>query len=181
MVATASVIQRVRIACFKFNSRMKRWQAAGWVIVALILLASSAWWIARRLSESERTAWKDTALPRLASLSLTNQEIRTELEEMSRRVRMEEGSIWAGERVLRMSNGEFIVYEYRHGRNDFFPPHLFLGRCSDGRWLYSSYHFCNSMNMVTFDPMPNSIADFSKKYSAREFDGKSDVCLKLTQ
>lgn len=118
---------------------------------------------------------------RLTNLSLTNQEVRTELEAMKAERRESGETTWAGDRVLRMKNGEFIVYEYRHGRNDYFPPHLFLGRCSDGRWIYSSYHFCNSMSMIEFDPIPNSIADFAKKYSAREFDGKSDECLNLTQ
>ena len=48
-----------------------------------------------------------------------------------------------------MTNGEHIIYECRHGANIYFPPHLFLGHCSDGRWLYSSYHFCNSMRTFT--------------------------------
>jgi hypothetical protein len=139
------------------------------------------WWVARRLSERPRTAWTESALVRLSNLSLTNQEIRTELDTMKAKVREDGESGWAGERVLRMKNGEFIVYEYRHGRNDYFPPHLFLGRCSDGRWIYSSYHFCNSMNMIAFDRVPGSITEFCGKYFAREFDGKSDVCLKLTQ
>ena len=43
-----------------------------------------------------------------------------------------------------MTNGEYIVYAYRHGANNGFVDHLFLGHGSDGRWLYSTYHFCNS-------------------------------------
>lgn len=88
---------------------------------------------------------------------------------------------WTHDHVLLMTNGEFIEYEYRHGVNDYFPPNLFLGRCSDGRWLYSSYHFCNSMNMVRQDSAPGSVAEFARRYSVREFDGKSDDCLKMTQ
>ena len=78
-----------------------------------------------------------------------------------------------------MTNGEYIIYASRHGRNSGF-DHLFLGHGSDGRWLYSSYHFCNSMTMLNSDDDPGSITEFVKRYSAREFDGKSDECLQRT-
>lgn len=79
-----------------------------------------------------------------------------------------------------MTNGEFIVYAYRHGANNGFIDHLFLGHGSDGRSLYSNYHFCNSRAMIRADEPPASIAEFAKRYAAREFDGKSDACLQHT-
>ena len=105
--------------------------------------------------------------------------IRTELHALKARTNGSFG--WIHDHVLLMTNGEFIIYEYRHGANDYFPPHLFLGHCSAGRWLYSSYHFCNNMNMIAGDDPPGSVAEFKTTYSAREFDGKSDECLKLTK
>jgi hypothetical protein len=36
------------------------------------------------------------------------------------------------------------------------------------------------MVMVINDEPPGSIADFVSKYAAREFDGKSDLCLQHT-
>jgi len=128
-----------------------------------------------------RTQWKSQALERLAGLSITNDALRRELDELKMPKTKDTDFGWAHEHVLLMTNGESILYEYRHGANIYFPPHLFLGHCSDGRWLYSSYHFCNSMNMVRSDDPPGSIAEFAKKYSAREFDGKSDECLKMTE
>jgi len=75
-----------------------------------------------------------------------------------------------------MTNGEYLVYASRHGFNSGFVDHLFLAHGSDGRWYYSTYHFCNSMVGADVDP-PGSITEFASKYAAREFDGKSDVCL----
>jgi len=85
-----------------------------------------------------------------------------------------------GERVLLMTNDEYLVYASRHGFNSGFVDHLFLARGSDGRWYYSTYHFCNGMVAAMSDDPPGSIAEFARTYSAREFDGKSDVCLQHT-
>lgn len=148
-------------------------------ILFLACLAFGVWRFARYWSERERTQWKSQALVRLSSLSITNDAVARELEELKSSKVTERG--WANEHVLLMTNGESIIYEYRHGANDYFPPHLFIGHCSDGHWIYSSYHFCNSMNMVLQDTPPGSIAEFAKRYSARAFDGKSDECLKMTQ
>jgi len=149
------------------------------MLLALVVLVGGLWFGARFVSERPRSAWKGPALQRLSALSATNETIRAELDWL--KVNTNAYSRWAQDDVLLMTNGEYIIYEYRHGRNDNFPPHLFLGHCSDGRWLYSSYHFCNKMHMVDGDDPPGSIAEFKKTYSAREFDGKSDVCLKMTE
>jgi hypothetical protein len=144
-------------------------------ILSIAFILFAIWFSARRITEQKRTAWKGPALQRLTKLSITNEPIHTELQ------KLKTSSEWTSDHVLLMANGEYIIYEYRHGRNGYFPPHLFLGRASNGQWLYSSFHFCNNMNMIAFEPQPKSIADFAKKYFARPFDGKSDVCLKLTQ
>lgn len=149
------------------------------LLLALVALVGGTWWTARRISERDRTAWKGPALQRLSALSATNETIRAELDELKTGTNVY--SRWANDHVLLMTNGEFIAYQYRHGANVYFPPHLFLGHSSDGRWLYSSYHFCNFMTMVAGHDPPGSIAEFEKTYSAREFDGKSDQCLKITQ
>lgn len=144
-------------------------------------LAFGGWWVARYITGRERAQWKEPALARLTVLSITNEDVRLEIDALKAPKTNDPPFGWTHEHVLLMTNGQYIIYEYRHGRNDYFPPHLFLGHCSDGSWLYSSYHFCNGMGMVGFDTPPGSIAEFAKRYSAREFDGKSDECLKMTQ
>jgi hypothetical protein len=153
-----------------------------WLAVPLILvgLVFGGWSALNYKYERVRAEWKTAALVRLAGISPANLEVSQELETLKASRATEKDQEWVGTRTLLMTNGEYIVYEYRHGRNDYFPPHLFLGRCSDGRWLYSSYHFCNGLLSVRRDDPPGSIAEFAERYFARAFDGKSDECLKIT-
>ncbi len=147
------------------------------VILAALLVGGfrAYWW----RYEHARAVWKTAALERLAVLSATNEDVRRELEELKALPGTGDYRRWTGDQVVVMTNGEFIIYAFWHGANSGFVDHLFLGHCSDGRWLYSTYHFCNHMAGAEVDP-PASINEFAKVYSAREFDGKSDACLKHT-
>jgi hypothetical protein len=132
-------------------------------------------WFAKARAARERALWKGPALERLAATSNASEKVRQELEELKAGSNLD----WTHDNVLLMTNGEYIVYAYRHGRNSGFVDHLFLGRGSDGRWLYSTFHFCNSMVGADQDA-PGSIDEFAEAYSARTFNGKSDECLKRT-
>lgn len=128
--------------------------------------------------EHERHTWKDLALARLAKTSITNEEIRAEIDQIKHPTpNLSFG--WTHEQVALMRNGEYLIYASRHGLNSGFVDHLFLAHGSNGRWYYSTYHFCNGMAGAELDA-PASIAEFVSKYAVREFDGKSDLCLQHT-
>lgn len=153
-----------------------------WLSIPLILLGVvfGGWSAVRYRYKRARTEWKTATLMQLSGLSLTSAEFSHELETL-KASRGEGGRMdWTGEHVLWMTNNEYVVYASRHGVNDGFIDHLFIARGSDGRWYYSTYHFCNSMVMVRGDEPPGSIAEFVRKYSVREFDGRSDECLRRT-
>ena len=141
---------------------------------------AGVWWLAKQKAGRERGQWKGPALERRAGLSLTNEEIRRELDELKARPKPNIALGWADDQGLLMTNGDYIIYAFRNGADNGFVDHLFLGHGSDGRWLYSPYHFCNRMAAVWVDEPPGSIAEFAKRYSARKFDGKSDGCLQHT-
>ncbi len=139
------------------------------------------WWSYTRYKEQRtRADWMATTLPRLASLSFTIEDINRELETLKASRRAGDRQKWAGDHVLLMTNDEYLVYASRHGFNNGFVDHLFLAHGSDGSWYYSTYHFCNHMVGVNSDSPPGSIAEFARTYSARQFDGKSEVCLQHT-
>lgn len=163
------------------KSKVRSRKAIFWLsgIVLLVAVPVGAFRVYQWRYEHARGVWKTAALQRLATLSATNEDIRRELEELKAPSGPGEYRRWTGEQVALMTNGEYIVYAFWHGANSGFVDHLFLGRCSDGRWLYSTYHFCNHMAGADADP-PGSINEFAATYSAREFDGKSDVCLNHT-
>jgi hypothetical protein len=148
--------------------------------VVLVCLVFGGWSFTRHKHLRARADWKTTTLERLAGLSFTNADISGELETLKASRGAGDRQQWTGERVLVMTNDEFLVYASRHGFNNGFVDHLFLAHGSDGRWYYSTYHFCNSMVMLLSDDPPGSIREFASRYSAREFDGKSDVCLQHT-
>ncbi len=149
-------------------------------LVVIVASLAGVWWLAKQKAARERAAWKGATLERLAGLSITDEEIRRELAELKAGPKPNIDFGWAHDQVLLMTNGEYIVFAFRHGANNGFVDHLFFGHGSDDRWLYSTYHFCNMMAGVRGDDPPGSIAEFEKRYSVREFDGKSDVCLQHT-
>ena len=125
--------------------------------------------------ERERKSWKYQALSQLATTSMTNEQVLTEIDQMKHNLDFG----WVHEHVLLMTNGEFLVYAFRHGFNNGFVDHLLLAHGSNGRWYYSTYHF--HITEGSENP-PGSIAEFASRYAAREFDGKpdSDTCLQHT-
>ena len=161
------------------RSSFKPWPWIASVAIVLPLLTLVLWW---RVIHLPRAAWKAKTLPQLATLSISNDMIRQQLEFLqSDAAKTNAFPHWISEQVLLMTNGQYLIYAYRHGTHSGFPPHLFLARGSDDRWYYSSYHFCRNMTMLSGDDQPGSITEFASLYGAKEFDGKSDECLKQTE
>jgi hypothetical protein len=147
------------------------------ITVVALALVIAGFWLTKRQA---RVRWKDLTLSRLATAYMTNELIHGELEQLQAEPTRSANRRWAHDHVLLMTNGDYIVYGFWHGANSGFVDHLFLGRASNGLWLYSTYHFCNSMAGILGDDPPGTIAEFEKSYSVREFDGQSDVCLQHT-
>lgn len=150
------------------------------VPLAIGLSIVIGWRVSLIKFERGRTDWKAGTLPRLAQLSVTNEEIRRELDALRAGPTANVDLGWTHDHVLLMTNEEYLIYASRHGFNNGSVNHLFLARGSDGRWFYSTYHFCNQMAGVGGDEPLGSIDEFAQRYSAREFDGKSDDCLQKT-
>jgi hypothetical protein len=149
--------------------------------VVLVALVFGWFFLTRYKLERERTDWKTATLPKLASVSITNTDkgIVVQLEQ-SVLQGPDDQHAWIGEHVLLMKNHEYLVFAFHHGLNNGLVDHLFLAHGSDGHWYYSTYHFCNEMVSLIMEEQPRSIAEFASRYSVREFDGKSDVCLEHT-
>jgi hypothetical protein len=153
-----------------------------WLAIPCALVALAIVWgaVVQHNNQRARADWKAVALSRLAALSFTNEDISRELETLRASGGAGDHRDWVSDHILWMTNGEFLIFEFRHGLDGGSVEHLFLARSSEGRWYYSTYHFCNSMVAVMGDQPPGSIAEFATRYSAREFDGKSDACLQHT-
>ena len=149
------------------------------VPLAIILLLAGGRGLVKYNYNRARNHWKTAVLRRLSETSISNEQILTELHQ----IRTPTDNLnfgWANEHVILMTNGQYLVYAWWHGANSGFVAHLFLAHGTDGKWYYSTYHFCNGMAGISADDPPGSIREFAARYSVREFDGRSDECLNHT-
>ena len=82
--------------------------------------------------------------------------------------------------MILMRKGEWLAYTNVCRKQDRHIYDLFLARGSDGRWYYSTYHFCIGMIVLRMEEQPEDLAEFARTYFLRTFDGRSDDCLQKT-
>ncbi len=132
--------------------------------VAVVVRARYAPWAARR-------AWKDAAVVRVARFADDPAWRAQEIAGI-------EAPDWTSAQIAVMKNGEWIVGEGKYhdpGFND-----IFVGKASDGKWYYSTFHFCQNNITLHVEPQAADLAAFKAKYALREFDGVSDEALQKT-
>jgi hypothetical protein len=140
----------------------------------------------RRLRAPERKEWKEQALARVNAFSRNTQLISNEVAILHDEAKAEPGDGWIGTNLVLMTNGEYLVYAHIDAKQDRRIHDLFLARGSDGKWYYSTFHFC--IGMITLrmgggfmgEGRHGSIREFASEYALHEFNGLSDECLKKT-
>jgi len=155
-------------------------------VAGLLALVATTLIVGRLLGA--RRAWKERAVPEIARLAADQKWLAREKAALRSPEPFRESRViaegWLSERMILMKSGEWLVYRsHCHKR----PPHnvkdIFIARGSDGKWYYSTCHFCVGMITLVMEQdgePPEDIASFARKYNLREFDGKSDECLKET-
>lgn len=138
----------------------------------------------RRLRAPERKEWKKQALAQVSATSGNTQLISNTITALRAEAEKNPDEGWLGTNLVLMTNGEYLVYSHIDAKQDRRIHDLFLARGSDGKWYYSTFHFC--INMITLrmgfmgEGATGSIQEFTNAYALREFDGKSNECLKKT-
>ena len=129
-----------------------------------------------------RREWKDAAIGTVEKQTLDRGWVEKEITTVKAKLKPqgEDDGGWFSESLLLMKNGDWIAYSSRCRKEDWRIPDIFLGRASDGKWFYSTFHFCRGMLTLRVEDRPESLAKFISAYSLREFDGRSDECLKKT-
>lgn len=131
-------------------------------LLGLLLIAFGWTW-------TERIIWKSGALSRLATAERSDPMVQAELQSMKDPTSESGPWSWAGRCVVRMTNGEYLVYQYWHRQG--MVADLFLARGSNGRWYSGNYHFCNDMAVARFNQRPSSITEFASQYGLSVFVG----------
>ncbi len=155
------------------------------LLLVLCCFAAAPWLLAQR-GHMARRHWKKEAIPLIANWADDQgwraQEIGVLTNRRSDQRVLAEG--WLTDRMILMASGEWLVYRSHCSKE---APHLvkdiFLAKGSDGKWYYSTFHFCVGMVALLGEQetQPPNLAMFVHEYNLRQFDGRSDECLKETK
>ena len=135
-----------------------------------------------RLHAQARKEWKDAAIAGIERRAGDPAWLEKELAAVKDKLEAEgedEGG-WFTKDILLLKNGDWVAYAAQCSKEDARIHDIFIGHASDGKWYYSTYHFCIGMIVLRMDGRPQSLAKFISECSLREFDGRSDECLNKT-
>ena len=149
---------------------MKKIKITSFVI--LIIVAVLVAIVASRPDQyhtAERIEWKDNAIAELSTIdpSLNILPVTYTHEE------------WFSPQGLLMKDGSWIACRAMCSKENSDIYDIFIGIGSNGKWYYSTYHFCIGLYTV-MEEQPATLNSFIEQCSLVEFDGKSDDCLLST-
>lgn len=86
---------------------------------------------------------------------------------------------WAGPELIVAANGDWMVCQSvcAKDQNPAVKKDLFVGRGSDGKWYYSTFHFCVNRCVLNVESQPPSLAHLVRGYWLTPFNGTSAGCL----
>lgn len=152
-------------------------------LLILIVISLGLWhWLANPLHARARVNWKNNAIAEIKQRVQIADFVarhKTRIESAIADRGNPEGA-WFTDKLLVMKNGEWMAYAGHCQKRDPKIKDIFIGRGSDGKWYFSTYHFCINLTTLTIEPQPASLREFIDTYFVREFDGQSDDCLELT-
>lgn len=154
-------------------------------VLSCLLVATIAVVLGRsgdRLRTKARKDWKANAIAEIARRSGDSNWIASEVRKTrTEMAKTEPGSgDWISQQLILLKNDEWMVFANKCRKEDKRIHDIFVGRGSNGKWYYSTYHFCIGMVGVRIDEQPESLTALVQRYSLVEFDGRSDECLKIT-
>ena len=158
-----------------------RWILAGIPILLLVAFGLSQFGDPYGLGSKGRKGWKAHALVDIRRWSDDSNWITNEIAAVKRKSG-EEDLAWLSNHLITMKNGEWIVYSAVCSKEPPSVHDIFLGRGSNGKFYYSTFHFCVGMCSLAVlgSDQPTNLLSFAESYFLREFDGQSEECLKST-
>jgi hypothetical protein len=161
---------------------VKRTLAIAGVCAVFLLIAVIALAALFAPSSGARRAWKEKALADISSRLTDPLWASNEVARLNRRAPSDSSNSdrWLSERLILMRNGDWLAYGSVCQKENRRIADLFLARGSDGRWYYSTFHFCIGMLDLKMEDQSEDLPVFAKAYYLRSFDGHSDECLQKT-
>src|SRR5688572_26832439 len=109
------------------------------VVITAVLLTRD-----NRLRAKPRRQWKDQAITTIEARMRDAQSLQADINRLASRAASSRSTwgAWVGEDVLVMKNNDWIVCRNICSKEDARVHDLFIGHGSDGKWYYSTFHFC---------------------------------------
>lgn len=147
-----------------------------WVIAAVVVATRFA------PSAGARKAWKEKSIAEISSRISDSAWVSNELARVRARGTNDPGDSdgWLSERLIVMRNGDWLAYANICQKENRRIEDMFVARGSDGRWYYSTFHFCKGMIVLRMEEQAEDLPAFARADYLRSFDGHSDQCLQKT-
>jgi hypothetical protein len=110
-------------------------------------------------STNARRAWKEKALADISSRVTDPLWVSNEAARLQRHGTNDpsDSDGWLSERLILMRNGDWLAYGSVCQKANRRIEDLFVARGSDGRWYYSTFHFCLGMFELKMDGQPETL------------------------
>ncbi|MBI5384024.1 MAG: hypothetical protein HZA90_04985 [Verrucomicrobia bacterium] len=147
-----------------------------------VLLVVGGFWVARsadRLHAPARKQWKEKAIGDITRRISDPNWLASQRNKLKAEAAADAEN-WFTDQLIPLGNSEWIAYAAKCSKEDSRIHDIFIGRGSDGKWYYSTFHFCIGMLDLRVEGQSESLTNFIEKYYVREFDGRSDDCLEKT-
>jgi hypothetical protein len=162
----------------------RRWMTAFCVVIiaalAAVIFPRSQLDPLRSIARRE---WKDRAIAQIERRWNDKPWLNGELTRLKgEAVKQPYQGGWSGDELLITKNGDWIICQNvcSKEQDTSVKKDIFIGRGSDGKWYYSTFHFCVHKCVLRMELQPESLAQLADAYWLVPFDGKSDECLKIT-
>ena len=134
------------------------------------------------LRSPARREWKNSAIAVIEQRVADSQKLKLDVNLAATLAVSTSGysSRWVADDVLVMANGDWMVCQNICHKQKEKIHDLFVGRGSDGKWYYSTFHFCVHKTVLEMERRPDSLVQFVDAYWLVPFDGRSDDALKET-
>lgn len=146
------------------------------VVTLLVLAAIVLPFGSSRCRRAAQQEWKRNAMAEIARLSSDGNWIANEIAALQAQPEEGTGSPngWLSGHMILLRTGEWVVYSNICHKEDWRMDDLFIGKASDGKWYYSTFHFCIGMIVLPMMGRPKDLPSFKNERYLREFSGSAE-------
>ena len=154
-------------------------------VVSVLLVLSIVLLFAYR--HFDRISWRNHAIAEIVAFTDDKAKIISKLSKLESNLKPDESqnygeAWWCSDNLILMKSGEWLAYRSSCCHDSPLLSDRFIAKASNGKWYYSTYHFCKGMMGLLMDlqKQPKNLALFVKAFNLKEFDGSSNACLDYT-